>query len=262
MNRRSFPAAALLLAVCGACARSQADAANAPPAAHPAPATGAQSADTVWQVSPFAMLLRGHFDGVVTAGEVLRHGSIGVGAADALDGEIAVLDGNVYQFMPGGQVQLPSPTMRIPFAIVTRWAGGESIRLPRGLEFTAPELPSIDPRLPTTDAFYALRLSGTWSVVRARTFTRQEKPYRPIDPSMADTFTFTNVQGTMVGFREPSYVDSLSVPNWHLHFVTADGSRGGHVNGFTVSDVVLQFSPRPYFTLYTPRRATAANPPP
>ena len=261
MNRRSVHAAALLLAVCCACARTRADAAEAAAGAPRPAAASPQSADTVWQVSPFAVLLRGGFDGVVTTGQLLQHGSLGVGAADALDGEIAVMDGNVYQFMPGGVVVRPGPSLPIPFAIVTPWAGGESIRLPRGLEFTAPLLPSIDSRLPTTDAFYALRLTGTWSTVRARTFKKQSRPYGPITPEAEDRYTLTDVTGTMVGFREPSYVDSLSVPSWHLHFVTGDGRRGGHVLGFTANEVVLSWSPRPYFTVYVPPRVPAIPPP-
>ncbi|HEX2080193.1 MAG TPA: acetolactate decarboxylase [Longimicrobium sp.] len=262
MTRPSVPAAALLLALCCACAPNQASAPQASRDARQGEARGqASPSTTVWQVSPFALLVRGHFDGVVTAGEVRRHGDMGVGAADALDGEIAFVDGSVYQFMPGGRVQRPDPSLRIPFAIVTEWTGGASLRLPAGLQYAAPLLPDVDARLPTTNAFYALRLTGTWSVVRARTFRKQDRPYPPLGPAMADTFTFTNVQGTMVGFREPSYVDSLSVPDYHLHFVTADGTRGGHVNGFTARDVLLQYSERPHFTLHMPPGAAASGSP-
>lgn len=258
MNRRSFPAAALLLAVFCACTRSQADAAGAPADAHPVDSAGAQSAsNTVWQLSPYALLARGHFGGVVTAGEVLRHGDTGVGAADSLNGEIAVLNGSVYQFMPGGHVARPAPSLRIPFAIVASWTPGDSMPIPSRTQFTAPLFPGADAGLPTTNAFYALRLTGTWSVVRARTFRKQTR-FGPITPVMEDTFTLRNVSGTMVGFREPSYVDSLSVPNWHLHFVTADGSRGGHVRGFTASDVKLYYSPRPNFTVHMPPGAAVA----
>jgi acetolactate decarboxylase len=42
-------------------------------------------------------------------------------------------------------------------------------------------------------------------------------------------FDFDEVEGTMVGFRFPDYAASLNAPGYHLHFITADRSRGGHV---------------------------------
>jgi acetolactate decarboxylase len=262
MTRSSLHAAALLLAVCCACARNQADPAVA---ARASGATGAQSpSTTVWQLSPFALLLRGNFNGVVTAGEARTHGDLGVGAADSLDGELAVVNGGFYQFMAGGRVQRPAPSLLLPFAIMTEWEGGERILLPRGLEFTAPLQPDIDRQLPTTNAFYALRLSGRWRTVAARTFKKQKEPYGPITPEAADTFTFsdTRAHGVMVGFREPSFVDSLSVANYHLHFLSEDRTYGGHVRGFIADSVVLEYSLRPYFTVYTPPRKASGNPVP
>src|SRR5206468_762895 len=38
-----------------------------------------------------------------------------------------------------------------------------------------------------------------------------------------------DVEGTMVGFRFPDYGEALEVSGYHLHFITADRSRGGHV---------------------------------
>ena len=33
----------------------------------------------------------------------------------------------------------------------------------------------------------------------------------------------------MVGFRFPDFATGLNVPGYHLHFITADRERGGHV---------------------------------
>ena len=35
----------------------------------------------------------------------------------------------------------------------------------------------------------------------------------------------------MLGFRFPDYVEGIEVSGYHLHFITADRSRGGHVLG-------------------------------
>lgn len=263
MTRRSGYPAALLLAVCCACAPNQAS--ETDPDAPPATAAGGQSASTVWQVSPFALLVDGAFRGVVTARDVAQHGNLGVGAADRIDGEFAVVNGRFYQFLANGRAVTPDPSLTIPFAIMTTWQGGRTLQLDSGQRYTAPLLPEIDRHLPTTDAFYALLITGTFSVVSARTFKCQNPPYRRLSPAMEDRYTIENVRGTMVGFREPRYVDSLSVPNYHLHFITTDRTpqRGGHVLGFTAGpDVTVQYSPRPHFTLYMPPNPAFTPPPP
>jgi acetolactate decarboxylase len=37
------------------------------------------------------------------------------------------------------------------------------------------------------------------------------------------------VDGTIVGFRFPEYSGTVEVSGFHLHFATADRTRGGHV---------------------------------
>jgi alpha-acetolactate decarboxylase len=259
-----------MLAICTACAPHQADMApdgqtrqaDVAPDGQTRQAAGAQSPSaTIWQLSPLTLLEQGNFNGVVTAAEVRRHGDLGVGAADSLDGELAVVNGNFFQFMAGGRVQRSAPSLRLPFASVTAWEGGTSLRLPPDL-FPAPLQNAIDARLPTTNAFYALRLTGRWRLVQGRTFKKQKEPYDSITPAMADTFSFTDVRGVMVGFRQPSYVGSLSVPNYHLHFLNEDSTYGGHVRGFIADSVVLEFSIRPNFTLHIPPVKVPGNPVP
>lgn len=222
----------------------------------------------MWQVSPFAPLVDGAFRGVVTVEEARRHGDLGVGAADELDGEFAVVNGRFYQFLKGGRAVTPDPSLPLPFAIMTQWRGGDvaPIQLDNGQRFDSARLAAIDALLPTTDAFYALVVTGTWSVVHARTFKCQRPPYKRLTAAAQDTFTLTQVKGTMVGYREPRYSDSLSVANYHLHFVSSDlpeGPRGGHVLSFTAGpDVKLQYSVRPYFNLYLPRVSQAPPPDP
>ena len=60
---------------------------------------------------------------------------------------------------------------------------------------------------------------------------KQSKPYRPLAEVIASqhTFDFTDVDGTMVGFRFPDREEGMNVPGYHLHFATDDRSRGGHV---------------------------------
>lgn len=60
---------------------------------------------------------------------------------------------------------------------------------------------------------------------------RQEPPYRPLTEVVAEqhVFELTDVEGSMVGFRFPAYAEGIEVGGYHLHFISADRTRGGHV---------------------------------
>ena len=60
---------------------------------------------------------------------------------------------------------------------------------------------------------------------------RQQPPYRPLTEVVAEQheFELAEVEGTMLGFRFPSYVEGIEVTGYHLHFIDAARERGGHV---------------------------------
>src|SRR4051794_23512365 len=72
---------------------------------HPsAPATPPPEPDRITQVSVINALMLGQYDGVMPIPELLRHGDLGVGTLDHLDGEMIVLDGRAYQVRGDGVV--------------------------------------------------------------------------------------------------------------------------------------------------------------
>ena len=62
---------------------------------------------------------------------------------------------------------------------------------------------------------------------------RQSPPYRPLTEVVAEqhVFELADVSGTMLGFRFPDYAEGIEVSGYHLHFISEDRSRGGHVLG-------------------------------
>jgi acetolactate decarboxylase len=76
-----------------------------------------------------------------------------------------------------------------------------------------------------------VRVDGSFASVHARSVPRQTPPYPPLADVVADQreFELGPVEGTMVGFRFPDYAEGIEVSGYHLHFITADCSRGGHV---------------------------------
>ena len=51
----------------------------------------------LFQYNTLNALFAGLFDGSLTIGELLKHGDLGIGTLDSIDGELVVLDGKAYQ---------------------------------------------------------------------------------------------------------------------------------------------------------------------
>jgi acetolactate decarboxylase len=89
----------------------------------------------------------------------------------------------------------------------------------------------LDRDLPSENYFYAIRVDGNFSYLKARSVPKQERPYHKLAEAVSNQtiFEFENVSGTLVGFRTPDYAKDINVPGYHLHFIAANKSAGGHV---------------------------------
>jgi acetolactate decarboxylase len=78
--------------------------------------------------------------------------------------------------------------------------------------------------------------------VLARSVPRQSPPYRPLVEVVADqhVYELRDLRGTLVGFRFPDYAEGIEVGGYHLHFISAERDRGGHVLGCTIRRGVAQ----------------------
>ena len=59
----------------------------------------------------------------------------------------------------------------------------------------------------------------------------QQQPYRPLVQATAEqkVTEFSDVSGTVVGFRTPAFEEGLSVPGYHAHVLLDERRSGGHV---------------------------------
>jgi acetolactate decarboxylase len=200
------------------------------------------SDETITQISTIDALMAGVYDGVTTLGELRKNGDFGTGTFDKLDGEMILLDGVFYQVTVDGTVKKPDLNTKTPFASVTFFTADRSVKLKEGStfqEFTN----STEKGFPSRNIFYAVKMKGTFRSVKARSVPSQKKPYRPLD-EIAKTqpvFEFKNVTGTVVGLWSPPYFKGITIPGYHLHFITADKKAGGHILDFVAGDVTAEF---------------------
>ena len=53
-------------------------------------------------------------------------------------------------------------------------------------------------------------------------------------------FIFENIRGSLVGVYFPDYMDGINMPGWHLHFLSEDRSKGGHVFDVSVQEGIAK----------------------
>ena len=199
----------------------------------------------LFQASTIGALLEGAFDGDLSFAELAEHGDLGLGTLNHLDGEMVALDGEFFRADVEGRINPVGPEERTPFAVVTRFEPTVEERLPAAERSHEELLACLDELVPSGASSCAIRLDGRFSLVRARSVPRQSPPYRPLTEVVADqhVFELADVEGTMLGFRFPSFAEGIEVGGYHLHFISADRSRGGHVLGSRSGELRVRIDP-------------------
>jgi acetolactate decarboxylase len=184
----------------------------------------------LFQASTIGALLDGAYDGDVSLAELAAHGDLGLGTFNALDGEMIALDGRFFRVDVEGATEPADPSARTPFAAVTWFESTAGHEITESLSHEN-LLHELDAAIGAGQASCALRVDGEFQIVRARSVPRQTPPYRPLTEVAAEqhVFDLRDVSGTLVGFRFPDYAEGIEVGGYHLHFITDDRERGGHV---------------------------------
>ncbi len=213
----------------------------------------------LYQYATINALLSGLYDGQLTVGELRRHGDLGLGTFNGLDGEMVVVDGTVWQARSDGALIEVSAAQRTPFAVVAPFAADRRLPVAAGLSLT--ELQQwLDGQLGNPNAYFAFRLDGAFQAMTVRSVPAQQPPYPPLAEAVKGqaVFELGAVTGSLVGFYTPPYMAGLNVPGYHFHFVDAARQRGGHVLALTTAEATLQLDELSHFALEIPHDAAFA----
>jgi acetolactate decarboxylase len=73
-------------------------------------------------------------------------------------------------------------------------------------------------------------VDGQFDYVQTRAMCRTEEGVPLVQAAAVQPeFKFRDIKGTLVGFWTPQYAKTFNVPGYHLHFVSDDRTRGGHL---------------------------------
>ena len=183
----------------------------------------------IYLCAPVNALVEGIYEEKIPLSQIKEHGDFGLGTFDDLDGEMVMLDGQIYQITAEGHVHQVDEHALTPFACVTHYSPSSHDELNGELSHDAFQ-EWLERLLPSPNIFYAIRAEGRFATMRLRSVPKQEN-YRPLVEVAKDqsVFTFTDIEGSLAGFFTPAFVSSLNVPGFHLHFLSADRRHGGHL---------------------------------
>lgn len=185
--------------------------------------------NAVYLSAPINALVEGLYVENTTIADIKQHGDFGLGTFNFLDGEMVLLDGNVYQIRSDGNVYHVKDDEKSPFACVTFFTPDtfddfENIERPKDF------YDLLNALIPSENMLYAIRIDGTFRYVKTRAVPRSEN-YRPLVEATKNqpVFEFHDVQGCLAGFYTPRFMESLNAPGYHMHFLTEDRLHGGHL---------------------------------
>jgi acetolactate decarboxylase len=198
------------------------------PAWHHVSGSNDHRAGELYQTSLMSALMAGIYEGDMTYGELHKHGDFGLGTFNDLDGEMVGFDGMFYQVRSDGSARPVTDDQKTPFAVVTFFQPERELNLVQPM--TKSDLLAMIEKATVANLFSAVRVDGTFDEVRMRTVQRQTRPFPPLTEAAKHQAekVFTNVEGTLAGFRSPIYAQGIGVAGFHLHFLRQDKQAGGH----------------------------------
>jgi acetolactate decarboxylase len=215
---------------------------------------------TLFQFSTIDALLAGLYDGEMTMKQLKHEGTFGLGTFDRLNGEMVVLDGNIYRVTAHGTVEKATEQETTPFAAVLPFSADFSIPLS---DITSLQQLNevLDTKLPSLNYFYAIRIDTTLPNLTTRSVPAQNKPYPPLKDVVEHQaiFQLNGQTGTLIGLRCPTYVKGINVTGYHWHFINTDRTKGGHVLKLTFPEATAHISSATNLQINLPKSNTFSN---
>ena len=188
----------------------------------------------LYQASTLQALALGYTKPVVTVKELLEHGDTGLGTFESVDGEMIILDGVCYQAKDDGSIVRSEDSAGVPFAVAGTLKDGKIIKMDdmKDIEAIKTELTLCIDLDFSLNSIHIARIDGWFEKIHARAgapYRSQHVSLKNILSKTQKDFSFEGLYGTLVCVYFPDYMDGINMPGWHLHFLSEDRTKGGHV---------------------------------
>jgi len=196
----------------------------------------------LYQISTINALLAGLYDGNLHVSDVQKNSDFGLGTFDAINGEMIVHEGIVYQVLADGSVVQAKANTGVPFAAVHFFLSD--------VDSTLQNLSTYNKLKSELDLFTqcknypcAFKIHGTFNSIKVRSEPKASKPYPPLAEHIIKNQTFfnaNNIKGTLIGYALPEYFQKINIPGYHFHFISDDKKFGGHVLELSLKNASVQ----------------------
>ncbi len=109
--------------------------------------------------------------------------------------------------------------------------------------------------LKNKNALYAIKITGKFDHIKTRAFPPVKNEPFPVITTIFNTqkfFEFDKTEGTLIGYHLPEYLNGINSKGFHFHFLSKDKTQGGHVLGFTVTNLKIEIAELKSFELDMP----------
>ncbi|MCS3795913.1 acetolactate decarboxylase [Niastella sp. OAS944] len=201
-----------------------------------------------------AGLIGGLYDGNYPYSSLKQHGNFGLGAPDKLDGELVVFQGRIYQTQHSGKTFPVDDRQLTPFAMVNFFKADKKIAINSALNKEG-LLHLLDSVLTNVNGMYAIHISGKFNYIKTRAFppvkAHDHTPLAAMLP-LQHFFEFNNVQGDLIGYRLPSFMDNTNISGYHFHFLAAQKDAGGHIIDVKAENITIEIDVLDSYTVHVP----------
>ncbi|WP_414048915.1 acetolactate decarboxylase [Macrococcus animalis] len=207
----------------------------------------------LYQYSTMGALVGGMFEGTFKMSDVLATGNYGIGTMDSLNGELIVLDGTPYLIESTGNVREVSLDETTPFASMMDFKPTKTLEFKGSLNKKKLD-EEILQAMQGMNYFHAVKITGKFKLVKARSVKKQEQPYPKLVEAVKEQgyFDIEETEGTLFGFYTPHFIMGIGVGGYHVHYLSDDRKSGGHVFDYQIEDVKVELALQEDFILKMP----------
>lgn len=197
--------------------------------------------NTFYQYSVWFAFVNKVFDGDLTVEELKKHGDIGLGSFDFLDGELVMLDGVAYRIREDGEISEGTGMDQIVYADAAFFNQDGNFSINKTIAFE--DLAGLlDEKKKSAHYFYVYKVHGNFKTIKLGGVPKVEPPFEDgLDVLIPKrpVFETENITGTLVGFYCPDFIGNINAKGHHFHFISDDKKWGGHVMDFQSEGTLL-----------------------
>lgn len=205
----------------------------------------------------------GDLYGNISVQDLKKKGDFGLGGFSSFSGELILLDGQIYKVPFDGIPQVANDKDQATYAEFTTFSPSLTFEVNNISKDAL--LKEIAARTKNPNIFYSVKIKGDYLTLKYRTLVSQKPPYpSPTCAKYIDhPLSLQNQYGTILGFISPAYVNGgIDYPGSHLHFLSDDHRKGGHLYDFTIKHATVEIGFHHTFTIHLPdnEEFKASNP--